>query len=270
MNSQEIDVPIPEFVFVCGAVDSGNTFMFNCITQDENVFGVNEDALGSTLDRLLLSEQEMGKCPHSVDAFVDFMYALRHDRRTLVLKTPSNIRYTKSIRKYLPKSRFILMIREPHAAIVSGLERHGVDCTVERAARIWLSDRRFYTQLDSDSIAVAFEDLVTDPTSTLRHVSDRILPLSPSVLTYAARMYRPERAKPAWWQAKVDERVRKEMEHWVEKLDLSELYRSAGGTAKSSEGQPENSSTGFTARSLVAPLVTAKKEFFRAWYRLIR
>jgi len=70
---------IPEFVYVFGAVGSGNTFMFRCLTQDENTYGVNEDAFGSTLERLVGSEKDYAKCPHSISEFIRFMQALRKD-----------------------------------------------------------------------------------------------------------------------------------------------------------------------------------------------
>jgi len=43
--------------------------MFNCLTQDQNVYGIDEHALGATLERFIESEREMGKCPHSVARF---------------------------------------------------------------------------------------------------------------------------------------------------------------------------------------------------------
>lgn len=48
--------PIPEFVFVCGAVGSGNTFMFGSLTKDEHVYGINEDGLGTTMRNFLRPE----------------------------------------------------------------------------------------------------------------------------------------------------------------------------------------------------------------------
>ena len=270
MDSARLDRHAPEFVFIFGAVGSGNTFMFNCLTQDENVYGVNEDKFGDTLYRILESEKEMGKCPHSLDAFIAFLHALRCDRRTLILKTPSNIRRVAVLRKYLPKSRCIMMIREPHAAITSGIARHASDFSIEKNARIWLNDCRRYADLDEESLIVTYEQLARDPTALMRRVSDRIMPLSEAVFAYARRMHRPERADPERWKTKVDSETADEIEHWVETLELEKHHRAVAAMAESN-GQGLSSEQAAVPRPrFLRPLERAKKEFFRAWYRVRR
>lgn len=258
----------PDFVFVCGAVGSGNSFMFSCLTQDKNVYGINEDYLGTLLHRLLVSERDIGKCPHSVRSFTEFMYSLRGDRQTLVLKTPANIRYKAQLLKFLPNSRFITMIREPHAAIASGIPRHNKN--VEEVAQIWVSDNQFITQLTSDSMVVAFDNIVLDPVSTLSCISNNLMPLSPEVFKFADRIKRPERADPKWWHNKVDERIRGEIEYWVDKLHLDEFYDTVLASSKLT-GQPteetiKNTNTPFILKSSML----IKRLFFMVWYKIIK
>ncbi len=267
-RAEETDHDAPKFVFICGSVGSGNTLMCSCVTRDENVYGVNEDAFGSTLQRLILSEKDIGACPHGAEAFVEFLHALRRDRRTLVMKTPSNLRRMALLREYLPGSRFIVMIREPHAAIVSGLKRHGNTRDVEAVAELWLSDSQYYKEMDDDSIMVTFEEIVRDPAAALQRVSDRILPLSADAFAYGSRVNRPERADPQWWKSKVSDQVAREIEKCVEKMGLMAVYDSVAEAT----GQGASAELGGDSpvSSLLKPLLTARKQFFRVWYRLTR
>ena len=261
---------VPEFVFVCGAVGSGNTFTFNCLTQNENVYGIDEDAFGSTLARLLESERTTAKCPHSVDAFLEFLQALRRDRRTLLLKNPGNLRHANLLQKYLPRSGFVVMIREPRAAIASGIARHREGTSIEDISRRWLRDWQHIANLDSDCLTVAYEQLARDPLAVMQRIADRIMPLPDAVFTYARRMHRPERADPERWKTKVDPEVADQIEHWVETLELERHYQSVAAMAEWN-GQAAPSEQAVAARSLLRrPLVRAKKEFFRVWYGVRR
>ena len=262
---------IPEFVFICGAVGSGNSFMFGSLTFDENVYGINEDALGVILGNFLRPENAR-TCPHAIDEFVGFMSRLRRDRRTLLLKTPSNVRHLEQIREYLPRSRFILMIRDPHGAIVSGISRHGAKYTVEDIARIWLSDCQQIEHSPSDSVVITFRQLVSDPRATLTRVSETVMPVSDEAFAYACRVNRPERAGTDWWKSRVTDEQRIEVEHWVEQLGLLDVYdatrndRGPGG-----EGTGDEDVTKPSERSAIfQPLVNARRQFYRVWYRLTR
>jgi len=172
------------------------------------------------------------------------------------------------LKSHMPNSRFILMFREPHSAIVSGLKRHKFSY-VEKVARLWLCDTELYTKLDNDSMIVSFENLVRNPTAVLQRVFDRVLPLSKAAFDYGQRMHHPERAEAEWWQAKVDDQVRQDIEHWVEELGLMETYRLVSEAEDQQEALPVSASS-VPSNSLAKALVKAKKEFFRVWYRLRR
>lgn len=260
---------IPEFVFVCGAVGSGNTFMFGSLTKDKHVYGINEDGLGHTMQNFLRPENA-STCPHALDELVALMHRLRHDRRTLILKTPSNIRFATDIRKYFPSSRFIVMIREPHAAVVSGISRHGERYSIEDIARIWLSDYEHLDKTGDDSVVITFDELVSDPSGALSRVGE-FLPLGDEVFTYANRVNRPDRSTAEWWKSKVDESMQREVERWVAELGLAEIYQAAQGNAGENKLQDGPRFRGAPARNrFLARLVVAKKELFRVWYRLTR
>ena len=270
MTTERERSTIPDFVFVCGAVGSGNSFLFSSLTMDKNVYGLNEDGLGRTLENLLRPENVSTLCPHGVDRYVEFMHRLRSDRRTLILKTPANIRWATSIRKYLPNSRFVVMIREPHAAVVSGISRHGELYDIEAIARIWLSDYGHLPETGDDRVVITFEELVADPAAVLNRIAD-FMPLGPEVFAYATSVNRPERSASDRWRTKVDESVAREIERWVAELGLTEIYESAQDGVGLSRSVARATRRAVVGRSgIFAPLVLAKKQLFRIWYRLRR
>ncbi|WP_372716864.1 sulfotransferase [Novipirellula sp.] len=264
MNTESESVP--QNIFVCGAVGSGNTFMFNCLTQDKDSYGINEDALGTTLHRLVESEREMGKCPHSVEAFSQFLTMLRADRQTLVLKTPSNLRHAALISRLFPSTVFVKMVREPHAAITSGIARHDSNASIEENARRWLRDCDEIRNSSENSLVVAFEDLVRDPERVIKRVSESVKPLSDAVFTYAKRMHHPERADAERWKLKIDSAKQQQVEHWVAELKLKDAYNSV--LSNSIDGKMDLSCRSAAASS-PNPFSGLKKQFYRLWYRVV-
>lgn len=250
----------PHYLFVFGAVGSGNTFMYSCLTASPNTYGVNEDALGSTLERIIQNDSETGRCPHGLESFKQFLSSLRRDRNTLVLKTPSNLRRLSMLRQHLGAARFVYMIREPHGAIVSGLKRHAMD--IAGVASHWENDARAY--LDGkgiDMVAVTYEDLVRSPTEVFAKLNHSTMPIHEDVLTYAARMNRPERAGADRWRERVTSEQADQIEAEVQSRNLSGLYEDVGGVSL------------VDTKALVTTdnMVTrCKKELFRLYYRLAR
>jgi hypothetical protein len=249
----------PPFLFVVGAPGSGNTLMFLSLVRDPHVYGVNEDAFGSTLGRLLRNDRAMGTCPHGVSRFVDFMNALRHDRATLVLKTPSNVRELPALREHLPGSRFICMIREPHAAVASGLPRHRQSAA--SVAHLWKVDmERVLDSVRDDVLIVPFEALVAGPGRVFEVIAERVGPLSPEVGRYASRMADPERAADAWWQRRIDPDTQREIRRSVLDLDLPQTHRRVLALA------PAEFRDGVDRAPVRRPLDRLRRLLFRARY----
>ncbi|EMI15306.1 tyrosylprotein sulfotransferase 2 [Rhodopirellula maiorica SM1] len=240
--------------------------MFNCLTQDNDSYGVNEDALGTTLHRLVESEREMGKCPHSVEAFGQFLSLLRGDRQTLVLKTPSNLRHAALISRLFPSTIFIKMVREPHAAITSGIARHDSNASIEENARRWLRDCDEIGNSSENSLVVAFEDLVQDPERVMKRISESVKPLSDAVFTYAKRMHHPERADSGRWKSKLDSAKQQQVEHWVAELKLKDAYESV--LSNSIDGKMELPRRTVSAAS-TSPVAGLKRHFYRFWYKVV-
>ena len=242
--------------------------MFSCLTQDPRVFGVNEDAFGSTLHRLVTSEQEMGKCPHSLDAFKRFMVALRGNRETLILKTPSNIRHIKLIQRHFPSSRFILMVREPHAAIASGVARHQQGTPIDDNARLWQESYQLHTELEHISLIVNYEHLVNQPLEAIQAASQAIRPFSDEVTAYARRMHDPHRAGKDRWRTKVNAEQADEIERCIESRKLDQIYQSLLDHERSSLRLSGDSIAKELTEVREGLIGNLRRQFFRAWYQV--
>ncbi|AHG88401.1 hypothetical protein J421_0864 [Gemmatirosa kalamazoonensis] len=250
----------PPFLFVCGAPGTGNTFLFLSLVEDERVYGIDEDAFGSTLERLVRSEREFGRCPHGVAAFAAFLHALRADRDTLVLKTPNNLHALGLLRRHLPNEvAAVCMVREPRAAIVSGIERHRRP--PREVAELWARDMRLLLAPENADVVVArYEQLVTDPDALLDTIARR-MPIAPAVRAYARRMRDPARADAARWRRRVEPDVAREIDASVIALGLDALHADVVRRADA-DGAWEAPPAPRTR--LLAP---ARRLLYRAWYR---
>ncbi len=215
----------PAFLFVCGAVGSGNTFLFRSLTEDPQVYGLNEADIGGFMKRLVESEQGIARCPHALAQFLEYLQRLRADRRTLIEKSPSNIRHRTLLREYLPNARFLFTLREPRAAIVSGLKGRSILPDVEHVARLWQEDSQRMLVCDETSRVMVYEHFLANPAEALAHMAEGFLPLADEVVRFASRMARMERADPRRWKQRVSPERAAEIEYWVGTLHLDELYR---------------------------------------------
>ena len=259
-------VPIPEghepqFVFICGPVGCGNSFLFRCLTEDTGNYGIDEGNIGGTLRRLTESERNIVRCPHAREAFVEFMHSLAADRHTFIEKSPSNIRHQSFLRETLDTVHFIFTVREPHAAIVSGLSGRTLVKDTEHVARLWRSDCELITNASPGDIIVIYDDFVRDPTPTLNRISENVLPLSDNVYRFANRMTRPDRADTSRWRSRIDHATAEEIEYWVRELGLDTMFASFRGG-----GQP---STPALSHPTPASLIfqRARAQFFNLYYR---
>lgn len=210
-------------VFICGAVGSGNSFLYEIITEDQSVYGVNEDAMGGTLNRLVISEKETGKCPHSIKAFKNFLRELQGDREHLLLKTPANLLHVDLILEHFPETKFLCTLREPYAAIVSGLARHRQ--SVEVVAKAWQDDAKRIANMPKNAVIIPFELLTSSPATVIEQVSQSTIPLGEKSVKYAAVKLKVDRQDPKRWEKKVDEETKNKIYQVVEELGLLSLHQ---------------------------------------------
>lgn len=254
-----------DFIFICGAVGSGNTFLFETLANNRSTYAVNEDGLGTLLNRLNASEQEFGFCSHSVDAFVHFAYRLKADRDVLILKTPSNLAHMNELTHALPNSQFILTIREPHASLVSGTRRHGRG--LEFAAHEWEKDaKRAIDKLDA-AIVVSYEQLMADPKASLQPINDHAMPLEKSVFAYASQTSDPYRASPEHWKKNLSSDEIDQAKRIVRTHQLDTYYQQITGSDPALPAQSTNATrrTGWRRT-----LGGQRRRLFKGFFRLLR
>lgn len=254
-----------DFVFICGAVGSGNTFLFETLANNRSTYAVNEDGLGALLNRLNASEREFGFCPHSVEAFVNFAYALKSDRDVLILKTPSNLAHMEQLAKALPRSRFIITIREPHASVVSGTRRHGRG--LEFAAQEWEKDAKRAIERIDAAIVVSYENLMADPRATLQPINDHVVPLDKSVFAYASKTSDPYRASPEHWKKNLAAREVSQVQEIVATYQLDTYYQHITGKQYTVPSRAAMSPAPAGWRRRVGGL---RRRLFKGIFRLLR
>lgn len=217
----------PKFIFICGPVGCGNSFLFRCLTEDTGNYGIDEGDLGGILRRLTEPKRNIMRCPHAGEAFVDFMHALARDRPAFIEKTPSNIRHQSFLREALDHVHFLFTIREPHAALASGLSSgRALRKDVEHVAQLWRSDCELIGNSGTGDLTVIYDDFVRDPTPTLDRISEHILPLGDNVYRFADRMARPDRSDASRWQSRTDRATAERIEYWVQELGLDSTFES--------------------------------------------
>jgi hypothetical protein len=218
----------PNFLAICGAAGTGNTFLLECLTADPNTYGIDEDGFGSLLHRLITSESKLARCPHSISAFQGFLNACRGDAKTLIFKTPANLKYLDILSRHLDHMVAVTTLREPFAAISSGMRRHH-RLTLPQVMESYKNDlQRIEGQ---HAYVVCFEDLVMTPTATLQRFANAVMPLHDSVFCFAERNTRRSNLVDNRWQQGLDAETCEHIQSYVSQHGLVELYNSCRGVA---------------------------------------
>lgn len=253
--------PAKNFIFICGPVGSGNSFLFRCLTEDESNYGIDEGDLGGILRRLTEPKRNQVRCPHAREAFVRLMDSLAADRSTFIEKSPSNIRHQQFLRETLGNVHFLFTVREPHAALVSALSGRTLVKDVEHVARLWRSDCELITAKHGGDVTVIYDDFVRDPAPTLNRISENVLPLGDNVYRFANRMTRPDRSDPARWRSRVDGATAAGIEHWVREIGLDVMFETfRRGDELSGDTVPAS----IASNSIIQ---RARAQFFNLYYR---
>lgn len=195
--------------FIIGSVRSGTTLVERILNRHSNLFVPPETFFFTVMDRLgILGQQTASR--KDLQALLE---AYRKDRAFAFLglpaggeealllegartypdvffnlmghlrvragksrwgeKTPNNLRYVPFIQKAFPDARFILVVRDGRAAVMSRLRHPNWRRNLLGCARHWAADaeimRRLIEQQDNKSLHVLrFEQLLTHPEETVR------------------------------------------------------------------------------------------------------
>ena len=188
-------------IFIVGPMGSGTTLMRLIVDSHDNIAIAQETSImraylahkwipfhrhgGDWYGRLGWSDDELDERMREFYAGMFERFAAGHGKKRWGDKTPWHAWHLRELSRVFPDAVFIAMVRQPGAVATSVSERfrlnwvgavnHWVNTTTEQVQRgIELGDRL---------LMVRYEDLVTDPESTLREVfewldepwSDRLL-----------------------------------------------------------------------------------------------
>ena len=120
-------------------------------------------------------------------------------------KTPAHILYLDAIRAHFPDAAILKLVRDPRDVALSLRSMPWGPATWAEALQIWASmeqTSRPWMQGDPRSRVIYYEDLVTDPATTLRGVSDWLgEAFDPAMLDQASTASQVI-STPHWWNTK--------------------------------------------------------------------
>ncbi len=130
---------------------------------------------------LELTHQRMKEGGRSYEDFHRYMmevYAQQKGATRLGEKTPSNVRYMEQLLAMYPNACIIHIIRDPRAVVASMIKVPFTGNDVLSNVIKWKLDieysQRMKTEHASNYIEVRYEDLVSDPTLTLKNICEFI------------------------------------------------------------------------------------------------
>jgi hypothetical protein len=209
--------PLPHddsFCFVAGCGHSGTTLLAS--------------KLGLHPDVLLISRETHAFLPHNSLQLASVIleewltFARQEHRAVIVEKSPKHIHVLGRIRRLLPGSRCIVMVRNPLDTCASLYERVGdLDLAIER----WLMDNEaaiVALQLPS-TLLVRYETLTREPEATLSGACSFLgIPWDPGLLTRTGSAYSTHHGLGRTMtlrQEQVSQPIRDNNGRWVEVLD---------------------------------------------------
>jgi hypothetical protein len=109
---------------------------------------------------------------------------LRAGRRVILEKTPRHIHVLNTIRKHVPRPRFLIVVRDGRDVVASMQRRFGkVRVGIDR----WIEDNMFaLAERDAEDVMICrYEDFIEDPEAVLKGICRFFdLPYSPALLDY--------------------------------------------------------------------------------------
>ena len=147
--------------FICGCGHSGTTLMATILSSHPEVFLPFEET------NIFFKWQPLAM----------FRYwklkraASAAGRSVLIEKTPRHVRRVNRIRRLVPGAKFVMPVRDGRDVVASLAKRLGDPCaSLDR----WISDNELVlAERDrKDVLIYRYEDLVEDPTTTVRAVCD--------------------------------------------------------------------------------------------------
>lgn len=150
------------FVFVVGCGHSGTTLIASKLSNHSEILGI-----GRETNALILGAQSgfgVKAIAEEWSYFTEFL-----GKRMLLEKTPKHIYSYSLVQKYIPRNKFVVVVRNPLDTIASLYKRFGdINLCVDR----WIYDNSEAARLRSNNnvFVVKYEDFVSDPESSIESV----------------------------------------------------------------------------------------------------
>lgn len=203
-----------EFCFVTGCGHSGTTLLASklglhprvlLISRESNIFSPQRDL---RLARVIVQEWQA--------------FARQEGRSVILEKTPKHVHSAGRIRRLLPESRIIVVVRNPLDTCASLYSRfHDLDLAIER----WSMDSKaaLAVMQQESTLLVRYESLTRRPAETLSEACSFLgIPWDPGLLTRTGSVYgtHPDlQRNMAIRHAQVSQPIRDNNGKWVDVLD---------------------------------------------------
>ena len=162
------------FGFICGSGHSGTSLIANILAGHDDVWMPLYET-GLFLRRQVNLTYKHQKWRLS---------ALRARRRVILEKTPRHIHVLNTIRKHVPRPRFLIMVRDGRDVAASMERRFGeVRVGIDR----WIEDNTFaLAERDAEDVMICrYEDFIESPEAALQRICAFFdLPYTPALLDY--------------------------------------------------------------------------------------
>lgn len=120
------------------------------------------------------------------------LYAEKQGVKRVGEKTPRHIAYIERLQRVFPQARFIYLVRDPRAVVLSLMNAPFGSRRIGNSCNLWLYGHGYHqgyrNALGDRYKIVRYEDLVTQPESTLREICQFLsLQFSPQMLQFHRR-----------------------------------------------------------------------------------
>lgn len=222
--------PLPgseSFAFVMGCGHSGTTLLASKLGLHPDVLLVSRES------NIFLPQHGLRRARLIAQEWLAFA---RQEGRCVVLeKSPKHVHTVRRIRRLLPRSRVLVMLRNPLDCCASLCERFGdLDLAIER----WLMDHSaaLAVQRQEATLAIRYESLTREPAATLASACSFLgIPWDPGLLTRAGSVYGTDpglRRNMALRHEQVSQPIRDNRGRWREVLDAGQAARVRERTAE--------------------------------------
>lgn len=215
--------PLPgseSFAFVTGCGHSGTTLLASKLGLHPDVLLVSRES------NLFLPQHGLRRARLIAQEWLAFA---RQEGCCLVLeKSPKHVHSVRRIRRLLPRSRVLVMVRNPLDCCASLYERfEDLDLAIER----WLMDHAaaLAAQRQEGTLTIRYESLTREPAATLASACSFLgIPWDPGLLTRTGSVYGTDpglRRNMALRHEQVSQPIRDNSGRWRKLLDARQAAR---------------------------------------------